>query len=49
VYGVARLQLLPFVEGMPKKHASVDALPPSVSEMLLKPPPSRPGGGGSAL
>jgi uncharacterized Ntn-hydrolase superfamily protein len=49
VYAIARLQLLPFVEGMPKKHASAGALPHAVSDMLLKPPPSRPGGGGSAL
>jgi uncharacterized Ntn-hydrolase superfamily protein len=49
VYAIARLQLLPFVEGMPKKKAEAGALPSSVSDMLLKPPPSRPGGGGSAL
>ena len=48
VYTIARLQFLPFVEGMPKKNAQAGALPRSVSEMLLKPPPSRPGGGGSA-
>jgi uncharacterized Ntn-hydrolase superfamily protein len=47
VYTIARLQLLPFVEGMPKKNAQAGALPSSVSEMLLKPPPDRPGGGGS--
>ena len=49
VYTIARLQLSPFIEGMPKKNAGAGALPRSVSEMLLKPPPSRPGGGGSAL
>jgi len=47
VYTIARLQLLPFVAGMPKKHVQAGALPASVSEMLLKPPPERPGGGGS--
>jgi uncharacterized Ntn-hydrolase superfamily protein len=48
VYVIARQQLLPFIEGMPKKNAETGALPKSVSDMLLKPPPQRPGGGGSA-
>ncbi|MFN0313938.1 MAG: DUF1028 domain-containing protein, partial [Burkholderiales bacterium] len=47
VYEIARLQLLPFVKGMPKKGSAAGALPESVSRMLLIPPPSRPGGGGS--
>lgn len=55
VLGVARLQLYPFVAGMPKKAgAHSDAiggaegeLPEAVTQMLLKPPPMRPGGGGS--
>lgn len=45
---IARLQLLPFVEGMPKRGKPAGGLPDSVSEMLLRPPPERPGGGGSA-
>ena len=45
---IARLQLLPFVEGMPKRGKPAGAVPDSVSEMLLAPPPDRPGGGGSA-
>ena len=49
VFEIARLQLMPFVEGMPKKSAEAGALPSAVSEMLLKSPPERPGGGGSAL
>jgi len=49
VFEIARLQLLPFVEGMPKRSAEAGALPEAVSEMLLKSPPERPGGGGSAL
>ncbi len=49
VFEIAKLQLLPFVEGMPKRGASAGELPASVSEMLLKPPPQRPGGGGSGL
>lgn len=48
VYSVAKLQLIPFVEGMPRKGAEAGALPESVAAMLLKPPPYRPGGGGSA-
>jgi uncharacterized Ntn-hydrolase superfamily protein len=48
IYAIARLQLLPFVEGMPKRGGSAGGLPESVSEMLLTPPPFRPGGGGSA-
>src|SRR5262249_46391808 len=47
IYVIARVQLLPFIEGMPKKNAEAGALPSSVSEMLLKPPSERPGGGGS--
>lgn len=48
VYAIAKLQLLPFVAGMPKKGAVAGALPQSVTEMLLTPPPYRLGGGGSA-
>jgi uncharacterized Ntn-hydrolase superfamily protein len=45
---IARLQLLPFVEDMPKRGKPAGGLPASVSNMLLNPPPDRPGGGGSA-
>lgn len=45
---IARLQLLPFVEGMPRRGKPAGGLPNPVSEMLLAPPPDRPGGGGSA-
>jgi len=48
VFSVAKLQLIPFVEGMPRKGAEAGALPEAVTAMLLKPPPDRPGGGGSA-
>jgi uncharacterized Ntn-hydrolase superfamily protein len=48
VHSIAKLQLLPFVTGMPKKGAPAGALPESVTKMLLTPPPFRPGGGGSA-
>ncbi len=48
VYTIAKLQLLPFVAGMPKRGQPAGGLPESVTEMLLAPPPDRPGGGGSA-
>ncbi len=45
---IARQQLLPFVDGMPKRGKAAGVLPDTVSQMLLQPPPLRPGGGGSA-
>ncbi len=48
VYTIAKLQLLPFVAGMPKRGQPAGGLSESVTEMLLAPPPDRPGGGGSA-
>lgn len=48
VFEVARLQLLPFVDGMPTRDNPLGSLPQEVSATLLKPPPCRPGGGGSA-
>ncbi len=48
VYTIAKLQLLPFVAGMPKRGQPAGSLSESVTEMLLAPPPDRPGGGGSA-
>lgn len=45
---IARLQLLPFVHGMPGRREPAGALPEAVSDMLLAPPPDRPGGGGCA-
>jgi len=49
VYTIAKLQLKPFVDGMPKQGAAAGGLPDAVTQMLLTPPPYRPGGGGSAL
>ena len=46
VYEVAKLQLLPFVESMPKRSGIAVALPQSVSDMLLKAPSDRPGARG---
>lgn len=48
VLGVARMQLLPFVQGMPKKGGAGVPAPDSVVKMLGVPPPYRAGGGGSA-
>ncbi|MCW5620404.1 MAG: DUF1028 domain-containing protein [Burkholderiales bacterium] len=45
---IARLQLLPFVQGMPKKGGAGEAAPDHVVRMLGVPPPYRVGGGGSA-
>ncbi|MEM9147202.1 MAG: DUF1028 domain-containing protein [Pseudomonadota bacterium] len=47
IHGVAALQLAPFVAGMPMRGRPAAAAPASVTEMLLRPPPERPGGGGS--
>jgi len=47
VHGVAEAQLAPFVAGMPRRTGPADPAPPAVVEMLLKPPPDRPGGGGA--
>lgn len=49
VFEVARHQLLPFIGGMPSRTNPLGDLPPSVGEMLMTPPPYRPGGGGSGL
>jgi uncharacterized Ntn-hydrolase superfamily protein len=47
IHGVARRQLAPFVAGMPRRGEAGAPAPDHVVEMLLKPPPDRPGGGGS--
>jgi uncharacterized Ntn-hydrolase superfamily protein len=48
VHEIAKVQLLPFVRGMPRKGGSALAPPDAVVAMLALPPPQRPGGGGSA-
>jgi uncharacterized Ntn-hydrolase superfamily protein len=48
IYEIARLQLLPFVRGMPQKGQPAAAAPEAVTSMLALSPPLRPGGGGSA-
>jgi uncharacterized Ntn-hydrolase superfamily protein len=49
VFEVARHQLLPFVDGMPSRLDPLGSLPREVTDMLMTPPPFRPGGGGSGL
>jgi uncharacterized Ntn-hydrolase superfamily protein len=41
VLGVARRQLVPFVDGMPRRDSPGEALPDDVSRMLLKSPADR--------
>lgn len=41
VLEVAKKQLLPFVQGMPKRHGTSTALSNSVMQLLLQPPASR--------
>src|SRR4029079_10683222 len=47
VQDIARLQLLPFVEGLPTRENPLGSLSDEFVEMNLLPPPQRPGGGGS--
>jgi uncharacterized Ntn-hydrolase superfamily protein len=47
IYEIAREQLLPFVEGLPTRANPRGSLSDEFIEMNLRPPPDRPGGGGS--
>jgi len=47
VLEIARLQLVPFVEGMPRRGVDAGPAPEAVTSMLALAPPERPGGGGS--
>jgi len=49
VLEIARLQLVPFVEGMPRRGQPAGPAPIEVTSILALSPPFRPGGGGSAL
>lgn len=49
VFELAKLQLLPFVKGMPTRDDPGAGAPDAVVKLLGYPPPMRPGGGGSAL
>ena len=48
VHEIARLQLLPFVEGLPTRANPLGSLTDEFVQMNMLPPPQRPGGGGSA-
>jgi uncharacterized Ntn-hydrolase superfamily protein len=47
VLTICRLQLAPFIAGMPKLGSAAGASPDDVKAMLALPPPARPGGGGA--
>lgn len=47
VWGIFLLQVRPFLAGMPRRGAPAGPIPEAVTRMLLRPPPHRPGGGGS--
>jgi uncharacterized Ntn-hydrolase superfamily protein len=44
IHTVARHQLRPFIDAMPRRDAPTGALPEAVTTMLAKPPSDRPGG-----
>ena len=48
IFEIARLQLLPFVEGLPTRANPLGSLSDEFVAMNMLPPPQRPGGGGSA-
>jgi uncharacterized Ntn-hydrolase superfamily protein len=48
IFTIAKLQLLPFVEGMPTRSDPGATAPDAVVKLLGYPPPQRPGGGGSS-
>ena len=48
IFEIAKLQLLPFVLGLPRRDNPLGSLSDDFVEMNLLPPPQRPGGGGSA-
>jgi uncharacterized Ntn-hydrolase superfamily protein len=47
VFEVARQQLVPFLSGLPTRTQVLGSLDKSVTDMIMTPPPYRPGGGGS--
>ena len=48
IYEIAKLQLFPFVTGLPNRSNQQGSIGDEVAQMLLTPPPQRAGGGGSA-
>jgi uncharacterized Ntn-hydrolase superfamily protein len=48
IFEIAKLQLLPFVVGLPTRDNPLGSLSDEFIEMNMLPPPQRPGGGGSS-
>ena len=48
VFEIAKQQLLPFIDGMPSRNDPIGGIPAPVTDMLMTPPPYRPGGSGGA-
>jgi len=48
VFEIAKQQVVPFIDGMPKRSDPLGHIPLQVTEMLLVPPQYRPGGCGGA-
>jgi uncharacterized Ntn-hydrolase superfamily protein len=48
IHAVAKLQLRPFLDGMPKRDEPAGPAPPGVAALLALPPSYRPGGSGGA-
>lgn len=48
IFAVVNHQLMPFIDGMPKRGDPLGHLEPAVTDMLMTPPPYRPGGNGGA-
>ena len=48
IFEIAKLQLLPFIQGLPTRENPLGSLSDEFVEMNMLPPPRRPGGGGSA-
>jgi uncharacterized Ntn-hydrolase superfamily protein len=46
IFEIAKQQLLPFTKGMPRRDDPHGGIPTTVTEMLMTPPPYRPGGSG---
>lgn len=46
VFEIAQKQLLPFIGGMPSRQNPLGGIPAEITDMLMTPPPYRPGGSG---
>ena len=48
IHAIARQQLRPFIDGMPKRGEAAGPAPAEVASLLALPPAYRPGGSGGA-